>query len=270
MKLFLETSALIRRALTRRGRRILRQAVGDGTSVKSRFATAYYCIMEIRRTIVDDVLFVRDCVSEVPAMYNGLLRLSDIDEELGSANIFSKRRCQRMYFVTAAIKRHFPREEYVPAKALSEYLTELAQEWMNQALRKPGTQNATDARIERTNFTECCAFDEMDELRQGAISCNKRNVDCAVDDLMEKHCPLFEEFLGPCGAYSDDRLINILGSFLEGEIDTLRGQRTCWYVADALIALEALEWDATHLVSYDRRFQSLCECTDIGPMILRD
>ena len=254
----LETTAQIRRLTTSKGATVVRELLESVEDLSC--ITTVYVLMEVQRTICEDVLFVRDRVLEVDSSIDGLVRLNDIIEHLGtSPGIYSVRRSQRIILVTRSIIDFFSGEQFVPAGPLGEYLRTLAFEYMERAVRIRVSPSGPTLNVEVVNPSKCIArlmTDDDTELPP-RITCRKADQCCAIDEFVTKYRPLVEEFLQMNDSNRDAKTVSLLAEVVDGTRDSLRGKRACWRVGDFLIALEAREAKCDLILSFDKQFLPL-------------
>lgn len=133
-KLFLETTAQIGRlsgANEKRQRinKILIRTFKTDDS-RNKFITSEIVYCEFLNTVVKDILIIRNLIfNEFLQKKQFILNLSEIDEQIADSNDFDIRiRAQRLFKVTGAIKKRFPKSNEIETKRIITFLNSLARD----------------------------------------------------------------------------------------------------------------------------------------------
>ncbi len=258
--IFIETSAQIRRLTTREGRKTFSALLDREISLK--FYTSLYVLMELRRTICEDIFFIRDRLLEIKPDDNGLVRLEEIDYALANAPIFSTRRAKRLFLITGKIKEMYIKEAKVEARALIAFLETLAQEYMRMSVTlRRYSQKKSYQKVKLIDFVNCSRvdIDIIKNILGHRISCNKKDGDCEIHNLILSFKTELLNFVkAEISKDKDQRAIEIVEKFLSGNLDSLRGEKTCWKIGDIIITLEARKADCNQILTADKHFSALC------------
>jgi len=222
--------------------------------------------MEFRRTILQDICFVRSIVaSDCASDADGYIFLSDIDRRLASGGgNYSSRSARRCFLITAAIKDQFL-EARITKSELVEYLDllieQLEREFFVVEFEHIAPLLNTAVSILCVDVTGCQLTAKYPICKFARITCSRSQADCRLIAFIESNLARFVEisqaFMKVPPGQRDEKMIEAVGRLLgSSSTSIVLGQKNCWPLGDSIIAIEAP--DDSEIYTKDQHFDVIC------------
>lgn len=174
----------------------------------------------------------------------------------GTAIHFSVRTFQRVMLIYGYLLDHFS-TFIVPAAILIDYLE------YNRDITIPSRFfESIDEYINKTNCDLVRPSVPVGDYLHRRLSCNARRAKCALVSFLQQHqaeLQKLEHAFSAAPGKVNPRTLAALKK-INVDINKALGQRTCWYLGDVIIALEAPE-DAK-IYTTDGHFDLICSVLD--------
>lgn len=232
-KVFIETTIQIRRLLggTAERRRIV-SLLADKYVI-----TSAYVFMEFRRTILQDLSFLRSIAQQKDREGVESVFFSDILREIANVRtVLSSRTLRRLLLVVASLAEHFV-SETVPSKELVKFLN-----FQINYLEYEGFFDIID---EVVNYTDCDLVKvtaPLGDRISSRLSCNATKAQCQLVNFLSAHREELRRIetvmANAAPEVRDNRALAALQR-INTDVFLAFGERTCWAIGDVIIALES-------------------------------
>ncbi len=262
-QVFVETSVQIKRLCGFESQRQNIEACLQGKQL----VTSSTVFREFQVAIIGAYDFVRRNVLDIPPDEDGLIRIYEIDEALAnSGQLRSGRKAKRIFLVTKAIKKHYPKDEAVSRAEMVAFL-EMEIDFFTdfEFFRFGDYTNRRDIRKEGTylDTVDCSVAGEPFDPKKPTItriSCDMKTRKCEIRSFLRPSRGRMRG-LGQAlqrGARHLATCAREVSIRSDREFSGRRaiGERLCWKMADVIIALECPA--GAKMMSYDGDFDPLC------------
>lgn len=250
-KVFIETTIQIRRLF---GGTEERQRI-EALLADKYVVTSAYVFMEFRRTILQDFSLLRSIIQHGDKKEFESLSFSDILRMIAQCRtVLSSRALRRLLLVLASLD-----ELFVSGSVSSRELVKL----LTFQISYFEYEGFFDIIDEVVNYTDCDLAKittPLGDKISSRLSCNATKAQCQLAHFLSAHREELRRIKNAIenapSKIKDARALTALQR-IDADVSLVLGERTCWAIGDAIIALEAPA-DAL-IFSYDPHFEVICD-----------